>query len=185
MSDSCSTVDGLMRFKETCAKENAAQRAWKEKYGSRLDDSWQPVEPFEKSSYSRSKCESPTKAPSRIALRNPELYRDSIGDEGLAGGTPKRFGGRWDKTAVASELDQSIPSGHVVRRGPHDCYCDVGFKAWSMAGHARTENHGRRSTFKKELWTNTPGELALVWDYNGKGNKDLAQLDKEVASNLR
>jgi hypothetical protein len=30
--------------------------------------------------------------------------------------------------------------------------------------------------FEREFWSNTPGELALVWDFKGEGNK---QADKK------
>ena len=82
------------------------------------------------------------------------------------------------------------------KKGPHDCYCEIGFAAWSMAGKARTVNYGLKEAGLKDLWTNTPGELALVWDF--KGSKDrklkaeqqkqakleeqLAMLDAQVAS---
>ena len=94
----------------------------------------------------------------KVALEYPELFRDSVGDEGLAGGTPKRFGGRWDCTAVANEIE-ALQGGSPTRsrKGPHDCYCEVGFKCFSQAGAARVENYGRRNRFYKELWTNTPG----------------------------
>jgi hypothetical protein len=33
---------------------------------------------------------------------------------------------------------------------------------------ARTVNFGLRGVFEREFWTNTPGELALVWDHKGE-----------------
>ena len=33
---------------------------------------------------------------------------------------------------------------------------------------ARTANFGLRGVFEREFWTNTPGELALVWDAQSK-----------------
>lgn len=40
-----------------------------------------------------------------------------------------------------------------------------------MAGKARTENHGLMGVFEREFNSNTPGALALIWDYKGQGNK--------------
>ena len=40
-----------------------------------------------------------------------------------------------------------------------------------MAGKARTANYGLMGTFEREFWTNTPGELALVWDYSKEREK--------------
>lgn len=54
-----------------------------------------------------------------------------------------------------------------------------------MAGKARTANFGLMGTFEREFWTNTPGELALVWDFKSQMSdkqKELAALDKKVAS---
>lgn len=130
------------------------------------------------------------------AIRNPPLYKDTVGNEGLSGGTPLRFGGRWDVVSekVEQYQDPNKPQ-KVVKKGPHDCYCDVGYNCWSMAGcapahhvfmpralateslflavpmparsKARTTNFGLRGVFEREFWTNTPGELALVWDTKG------------------
>ena len=50
---------------------------------------------------------------------------------------------------------------------------------WSKAGKARTENHGLMGVFEREFWTNTPGELALVWDYKGEGVKDSEKAKKK------
>ena len=69
------------------------------------------------------------------AIRNPPLYRDTVGNEGLAGGTPLRFGGQWDIVSkkVVFPTDEDKPQ-RTVKKGPHDCYCDVGYNCWSMAG---------------------------------------------------
>ena len=93
----------------------------------------------------------------KTALARPDLYRDSIGDEGLAGGTPKRFGGRWDCSSHASPGSGGSPTQRECKKGPHDCYCEIGFGCFSQAKGARPENHGRISSFKREFWTNTPG----------------------------
>ena len=34
---------------------------------------------------------------------------------------------------------------------------------------ARTVNYGLMGVFEREFWSNTPGELALVWDFKGEG----------------
>ena len=122
------------------------------------EPSWEPpqrrpVEPFEKGSSSYSDTELPPKIPS-AAVAYPFLFTDSVGDLGLAGGTPKRFGGRWDCTQTGLP---NKPPRRVVKKGPHDCYCEIGFAAWSMAGKARTVNHGLKEAGLKDLWTNTPG----------------------------
>jgi len=176
------TVESLTRYKELIAKENVTRTEWASKYGDRWNSSYRPVEPFERTSCSRSALESPMKAPPKVAMRFPELYRDSVGDEGLAGGTAKRFGGKWDLTTNVKggpppDPDKPLVS-HSSRKGPHECYCEVGFGCWGK--DVRSENFGRRGVFAKELWTNTPGELALVWQTND-GNKELADLDAAVA----
>ena len=174
-------VDTVANYKEQIQKEDQGRRMWKKRFGGDFNLGWRPVEPFEKGSSSYSDTEIPPKIPT-AAISYPFLFRDTVGDEGLAGGTPKRFGGRWDCTQRGpSELDGAKPQ-RVVKKGPHDCYCEIGFGAWSMAGKARTVNHGLRGTFEREFWTNTPGELALVWDYKGKGSKAMAKLDAEVAA---
>ena len=33
--------------------------------------------------------------------------------------------------------------------------------------------------FEREFWSNTPGELALVWDFKGEGNKAAMAVKKE------
>ena len=126
---------------------------WRKRFGNR-ELGWRPVEPFEKGSSSYSDTEVPPKIPS-AAVSYPFLFTDSVGDLGLAGGTPKRFGGKWDCTQRQPSTDEK--PARVVKNGPHDCYCEIGFGAWSMAGKARTVNHGLVSNFKREFWTNTPG----------------------------
>ena len=120
--------------KELIEKEDTARRTWKEKYGKILDRDWRPVEPFEATGASNSKMELPSSMPAS-AIRNPPLYRDTVGNEGLAGGTPLRFGGQWDIVSkkVVFPTDEDKPQ-RTVKKGPHDCYCDVGYNCWSMAG---------------------------------------------------
>ena len=61
------------------------------------------------------------------AIRNPALYTDTVGNDGLAGGTPLRFGGEWD--IVSEKVARMDPSGsRTVKKGPHDCYCEIGYK---------------------------------------------------------
>ncbi len=174
-------TDGVKNYAEQIEKEDQGRRMWKKRYGQMFHGAqWRPVEPFENGSSSFSDTEVPPKIPT-AAISYPFLFKDTVGDDGLCGGTPKRFGGRWDCTQRGpNELDGDKPM-RVIKNGPHDCYCEIGFGAWSMAGKARTVNHGLRGTFEREFWTNTPGELALVWDYKGKGSKALADLDAKVA----
>ena len=158
-------------------KEDTARRNWKERYGKRFavgGQGWRPVEPFEKDGASDAKTELPAAIPVS-AIRNPPLYRDTVGNEGLAGGTPLRFGGQWDVVSQKVErwVDPNKPP-RQVKKGPHDCYCDVGYNCWNMAGKARTANYGLMGTFEREFWTNTPGELALVWDYSKEREKRAA-----------
>ena len=146
-------TDTVKNYCELIEKEDKGRRMWKERYGNR-DMGWRPVEPFEKGSSSYSDSEVPPKIPS-AAVAYPFLFTDTVGDLGLAGGTPKRFGGRWDCTQRDPSTDDK--PARVVKKGPHDCYCEIGFGAWSMAGKARTVNHGLKSDFHREFWTNTPG----------------------------
>ena len=126
------------------------------------------AEPFERAGASDSKMELPCGIPG-AALRNPALYRDTVGNDGLAGGTPQRFFGKWDVLSKNDPgPDHSDKPQRVVKKGPHDCYCDIGYNAWSMAGKARSANYGLKGVFQREFWTNTPGELALVWDSKGQ-----------------
>ena len=79
------------------------------------------------------------------ALRNPPLYRDTVGNDGLAGGTPQRFGGQWDIVSEKVEAWKDPTKGQrVVKKGPHDCYCDIGYNAWNMAGCAPCRPSTRR-----------------------------------------
>ena len=182
-------TDQVICFKELIGKEDDGRRRWRERYGTQWGGGgsgggWRPVEPFENGSASDSKMEMPSTVP--VAARNnPAHFRDSVGDDCLAGGTPKRFGGRWDVMSHDIPLP-AYEKQRVVKKGPHDCYCDIGYNCWSKAGTARTANFGLMGTFEREFWTNTPGELALVWDYKGDPNdpkaKKLAELDKAVAS---
>ena len=69
-------------------------------------------------------------------------------------------------------IDYSHQTGQrVVKKGPHDCYCEIGYNCWSMAGKARTANFGMMGVFEREFYTNTPGELALVWDFKSEEEK--------------
>ena len=158
-------------------KEDTARRNWKARYGQKFASGaqgWRPVEPFEREGASDAKTELPSAVPVS-AIRNPPLYRDTVGNEGLAGGTPLRFGGQWDVVSQKVERWQDPNKApRQVKKGPHDCYCDVGYNCWNMAGKARTANYGLMGTFEKEFWTNTPGELALVWDYSKERAKQEA-----------
>ena len=79
-------TDSVICYKELIEKEDGSRRSWKEKYGGKAAG-WRPVEPFERTGASNSKMELPSGIPVS-ALRNPPLYRDTVGNEGLAGGTP-------------------------------------------------------------------------------------------------
>jgi len=176
-------TDSVICYKELIEKEDATRRDWAGKYGKSWNSKWRPIEPFEPNGASDSKMELPPTVPP-AARKYPQLYRDSVGDEGLAGGTPKRYGGRWDVTSNLTPINHGDKPPRVVKKGPHDLYCDIGYNCWNMAGKARTANYGLMGTFEREFWTNTPGELALVWDYKGEGIGNaavLAELDKEVA----
>jgi len=152
-------TDTVANYCEMINKEDQGRRMWKKRFGhlygaDGASSGWRPVEPFEKGSSSYSDTELPPKIPS-AAVSYPFLFTDSVGDLGLAGGTPKRFGGKWDCTQRQPTTDSKPP--RVVKKGPHDCYCEIGFGAWSMAGKARTVNHGLKEAGLKDLWTNTPG----------------------------
>ena len=149
-------TDSVICYKELIEKEDAARRDWFTKFGGSWDQKWRPIEPFERGGASNSKGELPTSVPVP-ARKHPELYRDTVGDEGLAGGTPARFGGRWDVLANLKPIDHGDKPPRVVKKGPHDLYCDIGYNCWNMAGKARTHNFGLMGTFEREFWTNTPG----------------------------
>ena len=167
------------------------------KYGAGKNATdWRPVEPFEAKGASNSKTELPSGIPAAAyvlerwnhqasqmlvtltalltkhnmccacRLRNPPQFRDTVGNDGLAGGTKNCFGGVWD--IVTPKVVDEEPKQRVVKKGPHDCYCEIGYNCWSMAGKMRTVNHGLMGTFEREFWTNTPGEMAMVWDSNGE-----------------
>ena len=121
-------TDSVICYKELIDKEDTARRLWKDKYGKKFgpQSTWRPVEPFEAMGASDSKMELPSGIPVS-AIRNPPLYRDTVGNEGLAGGTPLRFGGQWDVVSqkITPWQDPNKPP-RVNKKGPHDCYCDVG-----------------------------------------------------------
>ena len=61
------------------------------------------------------------------ALRNPPLYRDTVGNDGLAGGTPQRFGGQWDIVSEKVEPWKDPTKGQrVVKK---ELFC-----AWREGG---------------------------------------------------
>lgn len=126
MQSSLAFTDSVICFKELIDKEDTARRTWKAKYGSTLQSGWRPVEPFEKLGASDSKMELPSGVPS-AAIRNPALYRDTVGNEGLAGGAPLRFGGQWDVVSAKVAPDHGDKPPRVVKKGPHDCFCEVGY----------------------------------------------------------
>merc|ERR1711971_1541359 len=90
-------TDSVICYKELIEKEDMARRTWKERFGAKFAQggAWRPIEPFESLGASDSKMELPSSIPVS-AIRNPALYRDTFGNDGLAGGTPHRFSGRWD-----------------------------------------------------------------------------------------
>ena len=149
-------TDSVICYKELIEKEDTARRAGKQRLKEKdVKAMWRPVEPFEATGASESKTELPPSIPVS-AIRNPPLYRDTVGNEGLAGGTPLRFGGEWD--IVSEKVEKYVDPNkaqRTVKKGPHDCYCDIGFNAWSMAGKARTHNFGLRGVFEREFWTNS------------------------------
>ena len=151
-------TDSVICYKELIEKEDTARRTWKERFGKAFEDGkgpWRPVEPFEIKGSSNSKMDLPAGIPVS-AIRNPPLYRDSVGNQGLAGGTPHRFGGNWD--IVSEKVEPYVDpdkAQKVIKKGPHDCYCDVGYNCWSMAGKSRTANFGLRGVFEREFWTNS------------------------------
>ena len=132
-------TDSVICYKELIDKEDTARRSWKERYGKQFSTEgmpWRPVEPFERGGASDSKAEVPSGVPVS-AIRNPFLYQDTVGNEGFAGGTPLRFGGQWDIVSAKVEQAQDPDKPpRELRKGPHDCYCDIGYNAWSMAGCA-------------------------------------------------
>ena len=122
-------TDSVICYKELIDKEDTARRTWKAKYGKRFEEGglgWRPVEPFEIHGASDSKTELPSGVPVS-AIRNPALYRDTVGNEGLAGGTPLRMGGEWDIVSnKVPQLQDPDKPPRGLQKGPHDCYCEVG-----------------------------------------------------------
>jgi len=166
-------TNDVICYKELTDKEDTARRMYQSRFGNKSQMDWRPVEPFERTGASNSKMEMPADMPVS-AIRNPALYRDTVGNDSLSGGTPYRFGGRWDVLSKNDpEPDRGDKPQRVVKKGPHDCYCDIGYNAWSMAGKARSANFGLKGVFEREFWTNTPGELALVWDSKGQIGNSL------------
>ena len=91
-------TNSVICYKEQIDKEDNSRRVWKERFGKRFAEGnmdWRPVEPFEQSGASNAKAEFPPSIPVS-AIANPPLYKDSVGNDALAGGTPHRFGGKWD-----------------------------------------------------------------------------------------
>ena len=167
-NNSLAFVDSVICYKEQIDKEETSKRNWKARYGTQ-DQGWRPVEPFERTGASSAKTEMVPGMPA-AALRTPSQFRDTVGGDCLAGGTPLRFGGKWDVLSKnLPDKDDDPKPQRVVKKGPHDCYCEVGYNCWSMAGKARTANFGLMGVFEREFWSNTPGELALVWDIKGEG----------------
>ena len=175
-------TNGVKNYCEQIEKEDQGRRMWQKRFGD-AQLGWRPVEPFEKGSSSFSDTEVPP-VPPKAAVSYPHMFRDTVGDLGLAGGTPKRFGGRWDCTwaGVPPDKDPSKPP-RVVKKGPHDCYCEIGFAAWSMAGKARTVNHGLRGAVERGFWTSAPGERALVWGFSGAEKRKALAQSKAAAAN--
>ena len=66
-----------------------------------------------------------------------------------------------------------------VKVGPHDCYCEVGFNCW-QSKYLKPPAHGLQGTFEREFFTNTPGELALVWQL---GENDKERLKQRMRKN--
>jgi hypothetical protein len=161
-------TDSVICYKELIDKEDTARRLAKQRNGQRALG-WRPVEPFEATGASNSKLELPSEGIPGPALRNPSQFMDNVGNDSLAGGTPLRFGGRWDVLHKDTPQWDSGKPQRVVKQGPHDCYCGIGYNCWSQAGKARTANFGLMGVFEREFWSNTPGELALVWDVKGEG----------------
>lgn len=130
-------TNDVICYKELIDKEDTGRRQWHARFGEQFKKGgggWRPVEPFEKAAASDSKTELPSGVPVS-ALRNPALYRDTVGNEGLAGGTPLRFGGDWD--IVSEKVAQAQDPNKVPlnrQKGPHDCFCEIGYNCWEKAG---------------------------------------------------
>ena len=184
-------------YKELIEKEDEGRRRGRAA-GLAHRDAWKPVEPFEMGSASYSICEEKPKIPT-AAIEHPAHFRDTVGDESMVGGTPARFGGKWDCTLTHAPDGRTFkpwesvgltinPDGSVseaekkhreVKVGPHDCYCEVGFNCW-QSKYLKPPAHGLQGTFEREFFTNTPGELALVWQL---GENDKERLKQRMRKN--
>lgn len=175
------TREGAACFKERIVKENAARREWEGKFGDEWKTaggaSWRPVEPYEPSSCSSSFLERPERGVPTVARRFPKMFIDTVGDDGLVGGTPKRFGGHWDCTRPWIEpapLEPDKPPRNY-EKGPHDCYLPIGHGCAKLPPKSR---HGLKSSMAS-LWTDTPGALAMVW--LAPGEDDAASVQEQVS----
>jgi hypothetical protein len=127
-------------------QEDTGRRVWKQRWGPVFQEGgpWRPVEPFERTGASDSKAELPTGIPPS-ALRNPKQYYDHVGNDMLAGGTPLRFGGQWDIVSQkVTPWQDPNKKPNVVKKGPHDCYCDIGCAPWDISPPPRLDVHSHR-----------------------------------------
>lgn len=177
ISEDLTTQRGTECYVNLITKEALARSTWTEKYGKDWGvegaKTWRPIEPFETKSCSKHILETPRTHAPRQARQYPKAFVDTVGDEALLGGTPKKYGMMWDinslfdpETIAAAQaaLDPN-KKPREVRKGPHDCYCEIGYGCWDPAASgspAKSVHHGRPAVMKS-LYTQLPSSIAMIW----------------------
>lgn len=166
------TRRGSECYKNQIERETQARTTWNDKYGADhgRGKGWRPVEPFEAKSCSSSSLETPhTQAPWQ-ARKYPNMFVDTVGDEGLVGGSPKKAGMMWDinapydpETIAAAQatIDSTKPP-RELRKGPHDCYGEIGYGCTNLAASGSPVRHGRPQAMAA-MYTQMPAALAMIW----------------------
>lgn len=177
ISEDLNTRRGTECYQDLIKREISARTSWKEKYGKDWgpegSNAWRPVEPFEGKSCSKHFLETPkTQAPWQ-ARAYPNMFVDTIGNDSLIGGTPKSRGMTWDinslydpETIAAARAAMSPnKQSREVRKGPHDCYCEIGYGCWDpkdSGSPAKSVHYGRQQAMKA-MYTQMPSALAMIW----------------------
>ena len=175
------SLTGASCYKERIFKENEARREWSSKYGAQWGEhgsnNWRPVEPYEQSSCSRSALERPEMGVPLVAQKFPKMFIDTVGDQGLVGGTPKQFGGHWDCTTSWQPGRVVHPDAPVRshEKGPHDCYLPIGHGCDKPPPRSK---FGLKSSWTG-MYTKDPGALAMVWVGDGTEDEDDEGEDEE------
>jgi hypothetical protein len=174
ISEDLTTRRGTECYIDLITKEALSRSTWAEKYGKDWGaegaKAWRPVEPYEGYSCSKHFLETPKKQAPKQARQYPRMFVGTVGNEALLGGTPKKSGMMWDinspydpETIAAAQaaLDHN-KKPREVRKGPHDCYCEIGYGCWDPAASSPAKHHGRPAAMKA-MYTQMPSSLAMIW----------------------